>query len=134
MTQMGGVTQRGGDGWCSPPDHSPPLQVGGEAWVRELCGPSGMIHKVWSALWGVPYLPSLGQLAQCLRVHLHVAVPRVVPGAGPRLSVDVVHLTLRCHPLLCRRDMGGAGEGEGRDGEGKGREGTQDGKGAGEGW
>lgn len=87
-----------------------------------------MIHKVRSALRGVPYLPSLGQLAQCLWVHLQVAVPRVVPCAGARLAVNIVHLALRCHPLLCRRDR----EGQTRDGGGMG--GSGEGGGADEGW
>ena len=113
--------KRGGVGnmECSedgqPPDNSLPLEVGGQARVRELCGPRGMVHKVRSALRGVPYLPSLGQLAESLRVHLQVAVPRVVPRAGARLTVDIVHLALRCYPLLCRRDGGGTDERWGRN-------------------
>ena len=74
-----------------------------------------MVHKVRSALRGVPYLPSLGQLAESLRVHLQVAMPRVVPRAGACLAVDIVHLALRCHPLLCRRD-GGVDKGRERNG------------------
>lgn len=97
--------------WCRSPDNGLPLQVRGEAWVRELCGPCGMVHKIWPALRGVPYLPSLGQLAQCLRVHLHIAVPRVVPSAGPCCPVHVVHLALSSHALLCKE---GWGPGQGR--------------------
>lgn len=113
-----------------PPDNGLTLKVGGEAWVRELCGPCGMVHKVRSSLGSVPYLPALRQLSQCLRVNLHVAVPRVVPGAGPRLLVDVVHLSLSSHTLLwgagqvkggAREEKGGSREVKGKSRAGQGR-------------
>lgn len=46
------------------------MQVGGEAWVGELRGSVVVIHKVDPASGCVPDLPTGGQRAKLLTVHI----------------------------------------------------------------
>lgn len=46
------------------------MQVGGEAWVCELCGSVVVVDEVDPPGGGVPYLPSWGQRTELLAVHI----------------------------------------------------------------
>lgn len=46
------------------------MQVGGEAWVCELCGSVVVVDKVNPPSGSVPYLPSWGQRTKFLTVHI----------------------------------------------------------------
>jgi hypothetical protein len=77
------------------------VQVGGDAWVCELCRPRVVVDEVNPARGGVTDFPPGGQRAEVALVDLEVTrYTGIVPGGDTCLRVKEVDLSLLSRPLL----------------------------------